>query len=340
TNIPDLSNLLPAQGFMIQDDADSDRAGWSVSSAGDVNGDGFDDLMVGAPYNDAGGNQAGAAYVIYGGKTGTESTVPITRTGTADPNNFTGNAGDDTFENIDVNDVVRGGAGDDRIEIDTLTFADIDGGHGSDTLVFNGTGLVLDMTTYTQRIDRIETIDLTGSGANSLTLDKLSLLDLSEATAVGVTTLTVRGDAGDTVTLSDTGWAANGTETDGGVTYNVYENYDANGHGARLLVQEDVAVTLPSLPVSATSNSQTVNLTQPDTFDLDPVPDTAQTRSEFADRDAALTSFFQPPSLGDADPSLSRDLEAASDTWLNDEMRLTVDLLHLNDAALVTDMGG
>ncbi len=45
----DLTTLDAAQGFIIQGDAAGDQAGSSVSSAGDVNGDGFDDLIVGAP---------------------------------------------------------------------------------------------------------------------------------------------------------------------------------------------------------------------------------------------------------------------------------------------------
>ena len=47
------------------DDAD-DRSGWAVA-AGDINGDGRDDLIIGARYADpAGGADAGETYVIYG----------------------------------------------------------------------------------------------------------------------------------------------------------------------------------------------------------------------------------------------------------------------------------
>ncbi len=54
-------------GFIIQGDARDDRLGWSVSSAGDVNGDGYADLIVGARNGDDGGHGAGEAYVIWGG---------------------------------------------------------------------------------------------------------------------------------------------------------------------------------------------------------------------------------------------------------------------------------
>ncbi|MFN8177215.1 MAG: FG-GAP-like repeat-containing protein [bacterium] len=45
----------------------SAQYGWSVSGAGDVNGDGFSDVCVGAPFYDAGQADEGAAFVYLGG---------------------------------------------------------------------------------------------------------------------------------------------------------------------------------------------------------------------------------------------------------------------------------
>ena len=47
--------------------AAGDLFGYSVGTAGDGNGDGFADVIVGAYQNDAGGTDAGRAYVYYGG---------------------------------------------------------------------------------------------------------------------------------------------------------------------------------------------------------------------------------------------------------------------------------
>jgi hypothetical protein len=47
-----------------------DEYGMSVSGAGDVNGDGYDDLAVGAPLYHSGQYQSGAAFVYYGSETG------------------------------------------------------------------------------------------------------------------------------------------------------------------------------------------------------------------------------------------------------------------------------
>ena len=41
--------------------------GFSLSSVGDVNGDGFDDIIVGVPYRDGSGIDVGRAYIFLGG---------------------------------------------------------------------------------------------------------------------------------------------------------------------------------------------------------------------------------------------------------------------------------
>jgi Ca2+-binding RTX toxin-like protein len=72
-----LAALSPADGFTIQGDAAGDNLGWSVSSAGDVNGDGIDDLIVGEPGGNDGGNYAGEAYVIFGRAAGTRADIDL-----------------------------------------------------------------------------------------------------------------------------------------------------------------------------------------------------------------------------------------------------------------------
>jgi hypothetical protein len=60
--------------------AAGDVFGLSVSSAGDVNGDGYADVIVGAPGNDTAGTDAGRAYVFYGGP-GADAAADLTLTG-------------------------------------------------------------------------------------------------------------------------------------------------------------------------------------------------------------------------------------------------------------------
>jgi hypothetical protein len=53
-NLSDIANASdPTGGFVINGEVVDDRSGFSISSVGDVNGDGLDDLIIGAVHADA-----------------------------------------------------------------------------------------------------------------------------------------------------------------------------------------------------------------------------------------------------------------------------------------------
>ena len=73
---PDLGDAGPlelmtvdgASGFVVNGAVSEDYAGSAVSSCGDFNGDGFNDILIGAHLADpAGRSEAGAAYILFGG---------------------------------------------------------------------------------------------------------------------------------------------------------------------------------------------------------------------------------------------------------------------------------
>ena len=67
----DLATLNGSNGFRLDGITNADSSGFSVASAGDVNGDGFADLIIGARGADAGGDiDAGSSYVVFGKASG------------------------------------------------------------------------------------------------------------------------------------------------------------------------------------------------------------------------------------------------------------------------------
>ncbi|WP_205690202.1 integrin alpha, partial [Caulobacter sp. SLTY] len=66
----DLSSLDGTNGFRINGAEASDSSGYSVASAGDFNGDGFGDILIGAYAVDENGADVGAAYLVFGSDAG------------------------------------------------------------------------------------------------------------------------------------------------------------------------------------------------------------------------------------------------------------------------------
>ncbi len=61
-----LSSLTGANGFKLDGENDNDGSGGSVSAAGDINGDGNNDLLIGAGGYPSGSNK-GRSYLVFGG---------------------------------------------------------------------------------------------------------------------------------------------------------------------------------------------------------------------------------------------------------------------------------
>ncbi|MDP2314836.1 MAG: MopE-related protein [Pseudomonadota bacterium] len=68
--------LGASAALLVEGDSPGDLAGWAVAFAGDLDGDGADDVLIGAPESDASGladgGQGGAVYGFFGGHAGTE----------------------------------------------------------------------------------------------------------------------------------------------------------------------------------------------------------------------------------------------------------------------------
>ena len=235
-------------GFVIYGPNATDYTGYSVASAGDVNGDGFDDLIIGAPSAGTGqyaqsNTGSGDGYIVFG----KDFTGTVTQPGNSRPNTLSGSAaaddmvggqGDDTLIGNGGVDALIGGAGNDVIHVSDLTFRRIDGGSGFDTLALDGANITLNLGFIaSSRLQNIEAIDLTGTGDNALTLSALEVLNLSDTS----NTLTVNGNTGDSVSFGAETWTTAGSSAG----YTTYTNGQAN-----VLVADAIACFLPGTRIA------------------------------------------------------------------------------------------
>lgn len=221
-----------ADATLIYQGALQDGLGRSVSAAGDVNGDGFDDIIIGAPNASPNGDSSGAAYVVYG-RTYNPNLEGETRIGGTGDDAlksdvpemvFVGGAGNDTIDGTNFATALSGGSGDDLLQLAFFTdMGRVDGGTGRDTLEMAGSGKTLDLTLVgNSKVQSIEVIDL-GGRSNHLRIDEIEVLRLSEST----NTLRVLGGEGDRITLSGLDWRQVGGLTEDGVTYDIFQSGNA-----------------------------------------------------------------------------------------------------------------
>jgi len=234
----DLSNLGERNGFGVNGLA-SYSLGFSVSAAGDVNDDGFDDVIIGAPLADPNGASSGSSFVIFGSS---DITGTLTYVGTAGDDVLTGTSAAEIFEAAGGNDmmaggggadVFRGSGGDDTMQVIDFNFHLADGGRGIDTLSLGGSGLTLDLASFSEKVKDIEAVDLTGSGDNILNLKAVDFFGLSNTSD----TLVVNGDAGDRVTGLNGGW----------MDADIQDDFRVFTQGAAtLLIHTDVSTNPPA----------------------------------------------------------------------------------------------
>ena len=209
----DLGTLGYPDGCVISSTS-GDLGSSALSGGGDVNGDGFDDLLLGRPGSDS-------AVLISGGDF-SDGIIGLIRgsgsfSGTSGADLLIGSSSADTISALGGADVLRSGSGDDTLILTSNEFRAIDGGGGTDTVKLSGSNINLDLTSHAAEAwQGIEVIDLNG-GSNKITLSIDDILGH---------TLKIKGDATNKVDIDLNVFGAfiSITDANDGLTYRFYEH--------------------------------------------------------------------------------------------------------------------
>ena len=164
-----------------------------------------------------------------------------------------------------------GDATDNILSTEAADFISASGGHGIDTLKITGSGVSLDLTgtrfsesgpgAHFGRLDSIERIDITGSGANSLRLSEHAIYHMTELRAglgseTGKTRVIVLGDSDDTLVLNGKGWHKGENVSFEGKDYQLYSSGNAeilvDGSGLKIDLEN---VVLSAKPVTINADN-------------------------------------------------------------------------------------
>ncbi|MDZ7949894.1 hypothetical protein [Nostoc sp. DedQUE09] len=157
-----LAFLNGNNGFIINGIAANDFSGKSVSNAGDINNDGIDDLIIGAPYANPNGREvAGQSYVVFGGTNIATSNTSPNLTGTANADNLFGTPSNNIINGLTGDDTIKGNGGEDKFVFRL--------GDGDDTIADFG-GIGKNTTPTSAAIANVDTLQFKGSGLTAQNL--------------------------------------------------------------------------------------------------------------------------------------------------------------------------